>query len=46
MASVVAVTPRSKPSSAIATRQPSFTSPTTSCAAVRASVKNTSLNSE
>ena len=38
-------TPRSKPSSPIAMRQPSSTSPTTSAASVRASSKNTSLNS-
>ena len=39
-------TPRSKPSSAIATRQPSPGSPTTRSASVRAPVKKTSLNSE
>ncbi len=38
--------PRSNPSSAFATRHPSLTSPTTWSRGVRASVKNTSLNSE
>ena len=37
--------PRSKPSVAIATFQPSFTSPTTFALSVRASSKKTSLNS-
>ena len=39
-------TPRSNPSSPIATRQPPFTSPTTSSRAARAPSKKTSLNSD
>ena len=43
---VAAASPRSKPSSVMATAQPLFTPPTTFSFGQTASVKNTSLNSE